>query len=163
MSHRLSQELPENEAERPNDLKPALAQQVAAVSLAGLVVRASGSGLAMISCGYVPESSGPARRCLEAKLRVQAVLDDESGQHARKWLAGRPMGTAERLAQRYGSADDLKLLSLFAHADVRGWRPSTRGLVVARGRSKKWTWTFGQAATTVRQRQCCTRSRTRHS
>jgi hypothetical protein len=123
MVFRLSNDAPKVEAKTVNEAPAALVRQAAVVSLAGLTVRAAGSSLALISCGYVPESCGPARRALEASLRAQAVLADESGQHAREWLVGKPMGSAERLAQRYGSSDDLRRLSLFAHADVKGLAP----------------------------------------
>jgi len=47
------------------------------------------------------------------------VVDDLSGEHARDWLAGRPQGKAERLAQRYGRDAELRVLSVLAHADTR--------------------------------------------
>lgn len=110
-----------------DDLEAGQAQRVAAVSLSELVVRSAGSGLALISTGHVPESGAPIRRCVEANLRMQAILDDPSGQHAKAWLKGKPVGTVGRLAQKYGKTEDLKLLSIYAHSDVRGLMPLLTG------------------------------------
>lgn len=103
-----------------------IAKQVAISSLSGITIRACGSALSLIACGYVVESGGPARRGLEAKLRARAILDDDSGQHARDWLT-RPMQGWKKLAERYGNARDLELLSVFAHADARGLVPLHAG------------------------------------
>lgn len=127
MAHELSLGL-EGEIGKPiKDLEPVIAQRLATIALSNLTVRAAGSALALISCGYVGEAGGPIRRCVEAGLRVRAVAADDSGQHAREWLAGRPKGNPEKLAQKYGKSEDLRLLSMFAHADVRGLMPLLTG------------------------------------
>jgi hypothetical protein len=58
------------------------AQQLATMSLSTLMARSAGSGLVLISGGYLPESVAPIRRCVEANLRIGAVLKDPSRQHA---------------------------------------------------------------------------------
>lgn len=126
LNYRLSQLMPEPEAERPAEIPPLIAKQVAVSSLSSITIRACGSAMALIACGYVSESGGPARRGLEAKLRARAILDDDSGQHARDWLT-RPMQGWKKLAERYGNARDLELLSVFAHADARGLIPLHAG------------------------------------
>ena len=110
-----------------DDLKAGQDQRVAAVSLGELVVRSAGSGIALISTGHVSESGGPIRRCIEANLRMQAILDDPSGHHAKAWLKGKPVGSVGRLARKYGKTKDLTLLSIYAHSDVRGLMPLLTG------------------------------------
>jgi hypothetical protein len=126
LDYRLSGQMPQVEAKRPAEIEPSVAKQVAISSLSGITIRTCGSAMSLIACGYVPESAGPARRGLEAKLRARAILDDDSGQHARDWLT-RPMQGWKKLADRYGSSDDLELMSIFAHADARGLMPLHAG------------------------------------
>lgn len=123
---RLSARIPRPDVERLSDVKPMLAKQVAISSLAGITIRATGSAMALIATGYLPESAGPARRGLEAKLRARAILDDDSGQHAREWLTQRMSGW-KKLANRYGDSEDLRILSVFAHADAQGLTPLHAG------------------------------------
>ena len=126
LNYKLTARIPTVDVDRLADVKPLVAKQVAITTLAGVTIRASGSAMALISTGYVPESAGPARRGLEARLRARAVLDDDSGQHAREWLS-RPMSGWRKLADRYGVSDDLELMSIFAHADARGLVPLYAG------------------------------------
>jgi hypothetical protein len=126
LDYRLSQLIPEPQADRPAEIPPQVAKQVAISSLSGITIRSCGSAMSLVACGYVLEAGGPARRGLEAKLRARAVLDDDSGQHARDWLT-RPMQGWKKLAERYGSARDLEFLSVFAHADARGLIPLHAG------------------------------------
>ena len=92
--------------------------------------------MALVACGYVPEAAGAMRRLLEARFRGQDVLSDKSKQRAISWLMGRPKGTLASLAHRYGDEEELRILHVFAHADVRGLTPlhmrptTTRGEVV---------------------------------
>ena len=109
------------------DLRVEVAQQIAILSLGNLTVRSAGSGMMLVSTGYVPESAGPIRRCVEANLRARAILDDESGEHARAFLQGKPKKSISQLAHRYGKSEDLKLLSVYAHSDVRGLMPMLTG------------------------------------
>ncbi|HEX3361787.1 MAG TPA: hypothetical protein VHS74_12405 [Solirubrobacterales bacterium] len=110
-----------------DELETRAAHQIAALSLSTLMVRSAGSGLTLISGGYVPESAASIRRCVEANLRIASVLEDETGGQARAWLKGRPLGSVGRLAGRHGKAEDLKLLSIYAHSDVRGLAPLLTG------------------------------------
>lgn len=126
LNYRLSQQIPEVQTERPSEIPPPVAKQVAISSLSGITIRSCGSAMSLIACGYVSDSGGPARRGLEAKLRARAILDDDSGQHARDWLT-RPMQGWKKLADRYGSARDLEFLSVFSHADARGLIPLHAG------------------------------------
>jgi hypothetical protein len=127
MTYELSEAVYQHRGSAIKDLEAGPAQRTAAVSLANLMVRSAGSALTLISCGYVPESGAPIRRCIEANLRIEAIMDDPSGQHARAWLKGRPNGTIGKLAQKYGKTEDLKLLNIYAHSDVRGLMPLLTG------------------------------------
>lgn len=118
-SFHFSEQLPSMVDVPAEEIDPKVARQSALISASGIVVRSVGSGMAMISCGYVPEAAGPTRRVIEAKLNAQAILDDPSGQYAIRYLQGRPRGVG-KLAQKYGATEDVKLMSLLAHADVRG-------------------------------------------
>lgn len=99
------------------------ANQLAILNLAGIASRAAGSGVALISSGYVPEAKTSVRRLIEAGLRARSVLDDPTGEHARAWLAGRPLGSAGHLRNRYGQSRCMDGLSTTAHADIEGLRP----------------------------------------
>lgn len=99
------------------------ARHVAALQLGALAVRSSGGAMVLISTGYEPEAVGLVRRLIESVLRARAVVDDTSGEQARQWLNGRPRGSAERLAGKYGQGDDIRLLSVAAHADSRALKP----------------------------------------
>jgi hypothetical protein len=144
-----------NEAEI-EDLEPGPAQQIAAMSLSTLMVRSAGSGLVLISGGYVPESAAPIRRCVEANLRIGAVLEDPSGKHARAWLKGQPLGTVGKLAHKYGKTEDLKLLSIYAHSDVRGLAP----LLTGPPHAKDHISTSGRIVMIRQPHRCSTPSRT---
>ncbi len=82
MGYFLSEVIQQYNETEIEDLEPGPAQQIAAMSLSTLMVRSAGSGLVLISGGYVPESAASIRRCVEANLRIGAVLEDPSGQHA---------------------------------------------------------------------------------
>lgn len=118
-SYHLTDDVPSMVDVPLEELDTAIVRQSALISISGIVVRSIGSAMAMISCGYLPEAAGPTRRVLEAKLNAQAVLDDSTGQYAIRYLQGRPRGVT-KLAQKYGATEDVKLMSLLAHADVRG-------------------------------------------
>lgn len=119
MTHRLSNDMNVPELDDSATIPSRQVRQIAVVALSGIVIRSVGSTMSLIACGYIPESSGPARRALEAQHRARAVVDDTSGQHARDWLS-RPMGGMKRLAAKYNSEADIELLSVFAHADAVG-------------------------------------------
>lgn len=121
--HQLSRAMPSLGQPSIADLDPRTARQIASVQLAGLSVRSSSAAISLISSGYEPEAGALVRRLVEAVLRIRAVNDDSSGEQARQWLAGRPRGSAERLARRYGNSEDLAILSALSHADMRALLP----------------------------------------
>lgn len=90
----------------------------AVISATGIAVRSASAALMLIASGYLPESGGPARRMIEAGLNAQAVLADHSGQYALRFLEGKPRGIT-KLASEFGSTDEVRLLSILAHADAR--------------------------------------------
>jgi len=135
LNYRLSNRIPEAEAKKVSEIPAPIAQQVAITSLSSIAIRACGSAMSLIACGYVPESAGPARRGLEAQLRARAILDDDSGQHARDWLS-RPMQGWKKLADRYQTANDLELFSIFAHADARSLMPLHAGPPRGKGKAE---------------------------
>ncbi len=124
--HQLSESVPKlGQPEGPLDAT--IARQIAGIQLAAIAVRSTGAVLVLVGTGYQPEAAAPLRRLVESVLRVRAVLDDASGEHARSWLDGRPQGTTERLAQRYAQTDEVRILSVLAHADNRALLPVVQG------------------------------------
>jgi hypothetical protein len=105
------------------DLPSEPARQIAVARLASLGSRAVGSVVVQIACGYLPESKAGLRRLKEGVFRARAIVDDESGHHARAWLLGRPVGSLAHLESRYGKPRFLKDFSVAAHADVAGLDP----------------------------------------
>src|ERR1700751_4425180 len=82
LSNFLSKKMPPV-ADRPlEEMDKEELRKAALISASAIIVRAIGSGMNLVACGYLPESAGPARRALEAKLHARAVLDDHSGQYA---------------------------------------------------------------------------------
>jgi hypothetical protein len=114
-----SDQLPQTVGLKIAELDPTVARRSAVVSAGGIAVRAASSVMALLSAGYGPEAASPLRRLLEAKLNAQAVLDDATGQYAIRYLQGRPRGTT-KLAQKYGNAEEIDLLSTLTHANVLG-------------------------------------------
>jgi hypothetical protein len=114
-----SDQLPETVGLTIAELDSTVARRSAVVSAGAIAVRAASSVMVLLSAGYGPEAASPLRRLLEAKLNTQAILDDDTGQYAIRYLQGRPRG-ATKLAQKYGNADEIDLLSILTHADVRG-------------------------------------------
>ncbi len=94
--------------------------QLALSQLGVLGVRASSSAIVLVTSGYAADAAVHLRRITECTLRGRAILSDASGEHARQWLSGRARPSAEKLAQKFGEAEDLQLLSIVAHADARG-------------------------------------------
>lgn len=100
---------------------PTIIRKVAIWHLGVIANRAIGSARCLIACGYAPEAKVPIRRLTEAVIRARATADDHSGDHARAWLAGRPLGTPARLHRRYGArGNDAAIFSTQAHAEVGG-------------------------------------------
>ncbi len=94
-------------------------REAAGISAAAITIRAAGSGMALVSCGYMVESGQALRRAQEARLHAQMVCDDPSGRYAVRFLR-RKGWTLSKLAQRYGVRQDIDILSALAHADVHG-------------------------------------------
>lgn len=137
LSNHLSKKMPPV-ADRPlEEIDKEDLRKAALISVSAIIVRAVGSGMNLIASGYLPESAAPARRALEAKLHARAVLDDPSGEYALRYLKGRGTGIS-KLAQKYGTSEDVEILSRAAHADVRGLvalhvRPPSQGDRIAEG------------------------------
>jgi hypothetical protein len=101
------------------DLDISMVRQAAGISAAAITIRAVGSGMALVSCGYMPESAFALRRAQEARLHAQAVRDAAGSDYAVRFLERKATGIA-KLAQRYGVNEDIATLSALAHADVQG-------------------------------------------
>lgn len=119
LASHLSDDLPRFVGKDLEELGRPILRRAALIGTAGITVRAAGSGMALVACGYLAESGGPARRGLEAKLNAMAILDDASGEYALNYLRGRSRGLT-KLAEKYGTREDVLVLSRVAHADVRG-------------------------------------------
>jgi hypothetical protein len=116
----LSSSLPPRPRNTPLEkLDSAMLREAAGISAAAITIRAAGSGMALVSCGYVIESGQALRRAQEARLHAQMVYDDPSGRYAVRFLQ-RKGWTLSKLAQRYGVRQDIDTLSTLAHADVHG-------------------------------------------
>lgn len=109
--------------------------------LSVLGLRTARALFTLVAAGYEPESHGLKRRLSEVHARAQAVVADESGQHARAWLEGKPVSTPRKVAGKFGSLELFDIYSASEHADARGvhwWLmapnpgsgPETHGLIV---------------------------------
>jgi hypothetical protein len=89
-------------------------QKIAVGFLSAIALRSSRAAMAIIGHGYVPEAIGLKRRIGEAAARTEKVLNDKSGEYARRWIEGQSPGGA--LAR-----DPLlwKAYSAGTHADIR--------------------------------------------
>lgn len=95
-----------------------LARQLASTRLAAITVRTMSSIMSQIACGHEREALAGGRTVLEALIRSRQVVDDKSGEAARKLLQGRKPGSLQAAARRYGEGKDVELLSRFSHADL---------------------------------------------
>ncbi|CAA9540841.1 MAG: hypothetical protein AVDCRST_MAG91-3843 [uncultured Sphingomonadaceae bacterium] len=86
--------------------------------MAVLGLRTARACMLVVAHGYWVESHGLKRRLSEAHARLQAIVDDETGQYARQWLEGPPPGEAKAV-HKYGDRDTWGLYSWGAHADAR--------------------------------------------
>lgn len=114
----LSEDMPLPPVGRIDELEPRAAAQLACLHLAAVIVRAAGSIIVLVGCGYEREALAPARTMLEAVLRGRQISEDASGDAARALLLSRRHGSLKALANRYGDAEDVAFLDRFAHADV---------------------------------------------
>ncbi len=82
-----------------------------------LAVRAARAGIAVLRVGYETEVIPYKRMLLELHSRTQRVVDDESGEYARQWLANRAGKPARSLRDVPDGLWDV--LSNSSHADAR--------------------------------------------
>lgn len=120
VNRHLSASLPPRPPHTPLEkLEPAMLREAAGISAAAITIRAVGSGITLVSCGYVVESGQALRRAQEARLHAQATYDDAGGEYAARFLQRRGSNLS-KLAQRYQVRQDVDTLSALAHADVQG-------------------------------------------
>lgn len=115
--HQLSNEIEVPEADFTKDLKADEARRLANLDLATVAVRATGSIIVLVGCGYEREAMAPTRVLVESVIRGRQVSDDPSGDVARQIMQGRRPKSLKVVAQRYGQADEIAFLDRFAHAD----------------------------------------------
>jgi hypothetical protein len=80
-----------------------------------IAVRAMRAAMRVLMIGYEEQSVSYQRLIDELHNRAQQIRADESGDHARRWLDGRPIGTGARLAGQ----GFWEFLSGPVHANVR--------------------------------------------
>lgn len=82
-----------------------------------LAIRAARAGIAVLRVGYEAEVLPYKRMLMELHSRAQRVVDDESGEYARQWLAnraGKPARSLRDVPERLWD-----VLSYSSHADAR--------------------------------------------
>jgi hypothetical protein len=82
--------------------------------------RATRAAMALVASGYEPETLGLKRLLTEAHSRMKAIVEDESGEHARQWLVGPAPSTPHRLVAKHADRETFDLYSNSAHADAEG-------------------------------------------
>jgi hypothetical protein len=113
---------PDDSEEVLRDLDAGLVRCQAIVTAAAIAVRAIGSGMSLIACGYGAEAGLPTRRLAEARLSALKITDDESGGYARRYLMGRGSKLSTlasdypEVAAEYDYPGGVNWLSNFAHA-----------------------------------------------
>ena len=108
----------------PEPAPPEWYLRAAILNLCVVGLRSSRACMSLIACGYEPEAQGLKRRVMEVCARIGAVLEDESGEHARLWLEGKPPSTPRKIAGKFTSLALFDLYSESAHVDGRrvlGW------------------------------------------
>jgi hypothetical protein len=90
----------------------------AVLNLSVLAVRVARALATVVCTGYVLEAHPLKRRLSEAHARLNAVMDDDSGEYARKWLADKAPRGLRDLARAYGNQDLFDLYSESAHAKM---------------------------------------------
>ena len=83
--------------------------------MAIITVRAMRSAMRVLAIGYEEQSVGYQRLIDELHNRAQQIHADESGDHARRWLDGKPVGKGAKLAGQ----GFWEFLSGPVHANVR--------------------------------------------
>jgi hypothetical protein len=105
------------------DEDPVPASHLVATALLFLGVmahRATRAAMALAATGYEPETLGLKRLLTEAHSRMKAILEDDSGEHARQWLVGPAPSTPHRLVAKHADREMFDLYSRSAHADAEG-------------------------------------------
>jgi hypothetical protein len=110
------------------DKPPASYWRAKALLYLGVItVRATRAAMAVIACGYEPESMGHKRTVTEAHSRAQRVVGDESGEYARQWLQARA-GKPAKAVSGFAPDDFFHMMSHSSHADHRGVRELLGGV-----------------------------------
>ena len=119
-SRQLSAAIPDVTVATNEELRP-YAREYAAVSTCGIAVRAAGSILAQVGAGYVVEAGGSLRRMIEARMNLEAVVNDSGPDYAVRFLKGRGSKLAT-LAGKGKNRAEVEALSKLTHADVGALR-----------------------------------------
>jgi hypothetical protein len=119
-NHQLSNSIPEERHATAEDLRPR-ARKYAALAASALAVRSAGSILVQVGSGYVVEAGGTLRRLMEARMNVEAILGDPSGDYALRFIRGRG-SSLKKLSGKGKRRADVEALSPLAHADSRTLR-----------------------------------------
>lgn len=99
---------------------PSYFMRSALLLLATMGLRTARAILVVVASGYEPEAHGLKRRLSEIHARAQAVVADDTGEHARQWLNGPPPSTPRKVAGKFGSMEIFDMYSVSEHADARG-------------------------------------------
>jgi hypothetical protein len=95
---------------------------VALIQLGALAVRTANALIVLVTHGYEAEAHPLKRRLSELFTREQVVVEDTTGEHARRWLEGRDQGSPGRLAQKQGVKEPYDFFTVGSHDDSRGVR-----------------------------------------
>jgi hypothetical protein len=99
---------------------PSYYASVALLQLAAIGLRTARAAMLVVAAGYEPETHALKRRLSESHARAQAVVADQSGQHAREWLEGKGPSSPLRITKKFGSAELFEMYSESAHATSTG-------------------------------------------
>lgn len=93
-------------------------QKLAAAILATMAFRTARACVLVIAAGYVPEAFGLKRRVSEARWRMEAILNDHSGESAKQFIESRS-SPPRKLAGKTGSLEVWDAYSWGTHVDLR--------------------------------------------
>ena len=108
-------EIVQNVTVGESDDTPTGARRHALWLMAIIALRALRSAMHILTVGYEDQVAGYTRLIDELHNRAQQVRNDQSGEHARRWLAGRPVGKGAKI----GEQGLWEFLSGPVHANVR--------------------------------------------
>lgn len=80
-------------------------------------VRTARACVLVVTAGYWPEAHALKRRLSEVHARAEAIANDTSGDHARRWLEGKGPSTPHKIVKKWGSTDLWSIYGWGAHAD----------------------------------------------